>query len=170
MRVEVSGGGSNRELPTLWHRVPRIDDEVDDDLFELSPIGLHDGGGNLREDRELDGLSEQRAQHGKHIRYHSVHVQRRRLQYLPTAEGEELPRQERGAIRGLLDVLDAPAYGIVGWKLIEQECVAAENHHAQVVELVGDATGHVPDRLHLLGLHELGLRVREIVVGALDIL
>src|SRR5258705_3287927 len=58
---------------------------------------------------------------------------------------------------------------MVGCKLIEKERNASENHCEQIVELVGNAAREMPDRLHLLCLRELGLGVREIVVGALQV-
>lgn len=166
----VVKSGSNGEPPTLRHRVPRIDDQVDDDLLQLTLIGPHEDGGDLRKGRQGNGLPQQRAKHGEQFGHHPIHVKRRRLQHLPTAERQELPRQQRGTLRGLLDVLHALPNRVVGWKRIEEEGATADNHREQVVELVGDTTREVPDRLHLPGLHELGLRVRQIIVGALDIL
>src|SRR5260370_24513894 len=58
---------------------------------------------------------------------------------------------------------------MVGCKLIEKERNASENHREQIVEFVGNTAREMPDRLHLLCLRELGLGVREIVVGALQV-
>ncbi len=86
-------------------------------------------------------------------------------QRLPSREGEELAGQPRRAVDGRgdgVDIADAPLLADVG--SLEQVDGRAD-HGEQVVEIVRDAAGEPPDRLHLLRLPQRLLRLR--VLGLL---
>ena len=58
------------------------------------------------------------------------------------------------ALRALNRVVEQRLeFGIVGQALAHQ-FEAAEHRHQQIVEVVGDAAGELPDRLHLLRLKQ----------------
>jgi len=74
------------------------------------------------------------------------------------AEGQQLPGQRSGALRGVGDFLRRPPQPGIGPDTFEQKLGIAGDHHQQVVEVVGDATGEAADRLHFLRLAELQLQ------------
>ena len=88
-----------------------------------------------------------------------VEVERPRLEHLPTAEGEELPGERRGARRRLADLHDVVAPRVRGSDRVEQELDVAADGGEQVVEVVRDAAGELADGLHLLRLAELRLQL-----------
>jgi hypothetical protein len=66
---------------------------------------------------------------------------------------------ERGAARGALGrAVHVAAERVFGSEVLAQVFEVALHHHQQVVEVVRDATGEVPERLHFLRLaqHRLG--------------
>jgi len=63
---------------------------------------------------------------------------------------EEFARQLRGAARGLLDRVEVGSVRVVRLQPHLRE--VAQHRGQQVVEVVGDAAGHLAERLHLLRL------------------
>ncbi len=63
-----------------------------------------------------------------------------------------------------------PPQGVLGRQLFEREVAPSGDDGQEVVEVVRDAARELPDRLHLLRLGQLPLRVLEIVVGGLELL
>ena len=143
------------ELAAVGHRVPRVDAEVEDDLLDLTGVG-EDRSKLLTElDLELDVLADQALEHLAHVGHDVVERELLRLEHLPPAEGEKLARKRGRAVAGLRDLREVPAYRMVGLELHQADLGEAEDAAEEVVEVVRDATGEQPDRLHLLGLLEL---------------
>ena len=74
------------------------------------------------------------------------------------AEGEDLPGEGRGALRGLADLLQVFAVGVVRPQVEEYEAGVALNGREQVVEIVRHPAGEAPQRFQLLRLPELALQ------------
>src|SRR5712692_4172490 len=79
------------------------------------------------------------------------------LQDLQAAEGEELTRQCRGAVRCTFYLFNLSGIPFRGWKDIEQKFGVALDHHQKIVEIMGDAARQASHSLHLLRLAKLPL-------------
>ena len=101
---------------------------------------------------------------------HPVHVDR--LEALSLAHARELlhaAHRLRAVERSLLDDVELAAHaGIVHG--LEQELRAAEDRRQDVVEVVGDAAGHLAQRVQLRRLDQLRLGGAQLVVGELHAL
>jgi hypothetical protein len=87
------------------------------------------------------------------------------LSRLAPRKGEQLPGQCLPPLRGARDGLGrAPALGIVGDELLERVNVTAHDHQ-QIVEVVGDAGRQLAERVHLLRMRELLLRLLQRGLG-----
>jgi hypothetical protein len=100
--------------------------------------------------RELDVLADQALQHRAHVADDVVDVERSRVEHLLAAEGEQLAREVGGSLPGVEDLSELGARGVVGARSAEQGVAVAVDDQQQVVEVVRDAAGQSPDRLHLL--------------------
>ena len=79
-----------------------------------------------------------------------------RLEDLLPAEREELARQVRGALARPPAISSRSSrIGSPGLRSASEHLAVAEDDRQEVVEVVRDAAGEVPDRLHLLRLAEL---------------
>ena len=81
------------------------------------------------------------------------------MQHLLAAEGEQLPRQQRGPVGGLADLVQVALERRAGRRLVERERRVAADRGQHVVEVVGDAAGEPADRLELLALAQLLLEL-----------
>ena len=91
--------GFDRQAPALGHRVARVDDEVHDDLLDLSGVDPVSGRVALLRDRHHDVLADDAPQHRLDLLQRDVEVDHLGLQHLLAAEGEHLPRELGGAHR-----------------------------------------------------------------------
>ena len=107
-------------------------------------------GQSLSDDRHVfpDEASEQRP----HLGHHPVQVERRRLDDLLAAEGQQLAREPGGARARLLNFDDVPLARIVGIEIGQQELAVAQNGGEQIVEVVRHAARQPSDGLHFLRL------------------
>ena len=148
----------DRDRAAARHRVARVHREVDDHLLELRRVGTNRRELRLEHRQELDVLADQAAEHHVHVGNDGIQVEHARLQHLPAAEGEQLPRQRGGPRGGLLDLLGVAAQPRVG-VAADQKLAVAGDRGQQVVEVVRDAAGEAADRLHLLRLAQLYLQL-----------
>ena len=141
------------ELAAVRHRIARVDDEVHEHLLELAGVG-HDGA-RWRRGVDTSAMSSP-------IRRCSIVLDARTrslrsitsLSFWRAAEREELRGQAGGRARpAWLISRRCSARAVVCGRLSEQLGVAAD-HGEQVVEVVRDAGGEPPDRIHLLRLQE----------------
>ena len=111
---------------------------------------------------KLDLFAEDAAEHSGEVGDEPVQVQHTRPHDLAAAEGEELPREVGGALRGLLDLFER--LGEVGAQSGHRELEAgvALDDGEQVVEVVRDAGGELPDGFHFLRLPELRLELEAV--------
>ena len=124
--------------------------------LELSALRADGSAGGLQVEDELDPLPEQRAQHRRQLLHHRAEIDHARMHDLLAAEGEQLPRQRRRQGGRCPDLVDATAQLILaGSDLGARELAVARDRLQDVVELVRDAAGEAPDRLHPLRVAEL---------------
>jgi hypothetical protein len=131
-------------------------------------IGQHLGRAVGRHDHDLDVLPDEARQDRGDAGHQGLEVDGLRLEELLAAEREGLAGQPGGPLRGRLDQVDVLSRGIVRGEPHKEEGDAASDHGQQVVEVVGDAARELADRLHLLGLGELGLGLLQLRVRGLQ--
>ena len=92
---------------------------------------------------------------------------------LPAAVCKELHRQGRGARGGSHHLLDLLRGVRAVFQRVERELAVAADGEQDVVEVMGDAPGEAADGLELVGLSQLGLQprpmlLRQMAVGDVD--
>ena len=156
------------------HGVAGVDGEIDQHLMDLALVGAHRCEVGIEGELQPDLLAEQALEHPGGVLGDRVQVEDARLHDLPAAERQQLLGQRGGALGGRLDLLDLGAEGGLSARLaagagiepVEDEAAAAEDRGQEVVEVVRDAAGEPPDRLHLLRLAQLLLE--RLAVGDVD--
>jgi hypothetical protein len=106
--VEDHRRGLNRQPASLRHGVACVDDQIHEDLLELSCIGNDCRPGRRQLRYELDVLADQTTQHLARLDDEAVHVEKRWLEDLLAAKGEQLAREPvrpLGRVEDLVDVL-----------------------------------------------------------------
>ena len=134
------------------HGVARIHDEIDDDLFELVEVGLHEPQVASVLEIDLDLFAHEATQENLEVGQDIAELQDLRAQRLAAREGEQLSHQTRSAVGVLLDLHDV-LEGRIGWPVIgEQQIRISDDGGEHVVEVMRDAARELADGLHLLGL------------------
>ena len=150
--------GANLQDTAGGHRVARVDGQVHEHLLDLARVSA--GGPQLFTRREEEGhvLADHAVQQGQGGADQRVEVELTQLEHLTSAIGQQLTRELGRAPPRLRDHTGALAAVGVG-QLVLQEAGGAVDDGEEVVEVVGDAAGQSSDRLHLLGLTQLGLQL-----------
>lgn len=164
---EVHVGGVDPQRAAVWHRVAGVDGEVDQDLLHLPRVD-QDRIEPLRERAlQLHVLAEGAQQQLFDLTHHVVDVDDLGLDDLASREGEQLVGQVRRSLAGEADLLDviaraAPALPttICGCRceILRDEGGIVDDHREQVVEVMGNASGKLPEALQALSLVELVLQ------------
>ncbi len=89
-----------------------------------------------------------------------------RTERLLARERKQLPDESGGAVRVLLDVHDVLERWVRRTVVLQKEVGEADDRRQHVVEVMCDAAGQLPDRLHLLTLRDLHLE--RALLGRLD--
>ncbi len=153
--VEFDVGGLDGEIAAFRHRVPRVDRQVHDDLFELTRVGVDAVEGRIERRHQPDVLADQALQQGLGARDDLVEFEHLWLQDLLAAEGQQLLRQRRRAFTGPPHLLDVGARGVPGFEFLEHQVAVPQNGREQVVEVVRDTARQSSDGFHLARLLEL---------------
>ena len=147
----------DHDAAALGHGVAGVDHQVHHRLLDLPGIDREIPQFGIERRRQRDALADQAAQHRLQVAHDLVQVDDARLQHLLAAEGEQLPRQRRGLVAGLLDLVDRHL-GVAGCqfvrRLAQQRGVTVDDGE-QVVEVVGDAARQAADGVHLLRLSKV---------------
>ena len=150
--------GLDRQLAALRHGVAGVHGQVHDDLVDLAWIGAHGAQLGAWNHDQIDVLADHAREHLQVLGDHLVQIEHFGGQHLFAAEGQQLPGQRSGALRGIGDFLRRAAQPRIGTEPIEQKLGVAGDHHQQVIEVVRDAAGEAADRFHFLRLTELQLQ------------
>ena len=134
------------------HRVTRIERQVDEHLPQHSLIRASDE----RRAPELDlheyVVAEEAAQHGRDVGHHAVQIEGRGLEDLAPRERQELLGERRAALGRGDDLAEERA--VLHRRSEACHLRLRQDRGEDVVEVVGDASGELADRLHLLRLPE----------------
>jgi len=106
-------GRFDRERSALRHGIPRIDDEIDQNLFKLGLIGAQPSVRLIEFTDELDTLADETAQQTLQTRDSGIERQNFWVQRLFAAEREQLTNQRRGPFAGLQCLLDLSSKGVL---------------------------------------------------------
>ena len=165
--VEMRVLGLDGQMSAVRHGVAGVDHEVDDHVLELVGVDADapqtPGQHRLEPQVGADGV----AQKVRHSGDQRVEVGGLGLQRLLAGEGKQpLGQQSRppGAVAGRVDVAPSP---FVPAETTAEQVEGADHHGKHIVEIVGDASGELTDRLHLLSLAQGFLREFELRFGFL---
>ena len=137
-------------------RVAGVDHQVEDDLFQVVRIDEH--GALLFEiHRQLDVLADHARQHVAEGGDCRTELDARDARIVLAPERQQLPGQ-RGAALGRAPNLCRGRPHQVVLALVEEDVGVAHRDLEQVVEIVRDARGELPDHFHLLRAAYLLLR------------
>ena len=115
---------------------------------------------------QLDVLADQPAHQPPDFANDDVDVEHFGPEHLLAAEGQELPRQQAGAMRGALDLVEILGAEIGGVERRRHQLGVAGDDGQQVVEVVRDAAGEPADGFHLHRLRQLLLRLLELAAAS----
>ena len=168
-----------RHSAAVWHGVARIDREIQERVLELISVAPHEPEILACSNAQIDILAERAAQQFLDGPDQLVEVQGARIDGLAPREGQQTMRQSRGAIGRIQSAVQKrvkvadPPFGDAPLDDIE----SAKNSLKEIIEVVSDAAGELPDRFHLLalaqrflGLHELAGALRHALFkGRVDV-
>ena len=159
--AEFDGVHPDRYVAATWHGVTRVDGEVHQEQFEVAGVRQHEVRVICRQALELYVLAQSGAQQVFCVANGCVEVDQHGLSDVMPAEDEELPGQAGRPVSSLLHLGHVLLEITVGCEAVRQELGVTQDRLQQVVEVVGDPAGELPDRLHALRLPEalLGLRL-----------
>src|SRR5262249_14437808 len=92
--------GFNEELAAVGHGVTGVDGDVENDLLEMRFVDDNGAGGTQVQD-QFNVFADQPRQDSGEVTQHLVRLNRRGPGDLLAAEGEQLPGQPAGALRGV---------------------------------------------------------------------
>jgi hypothetical protein len=160
--VRIASGDDN--APLSVERLPRVEHQVDQRRFELSPVQPRRPNDGAQICHHLDihagGWGDERFQAGDHF----VWVHDFGLQHLLARKGQQLPGQLRPSMRGHHRHLQHAAGAVRQVLLAQRQIDSTGNHREQVVEIVRDPADKLPDRLEPLHPRELFTRLGELAV------
>jgi len=110
--VEHRSAGLDRHGAAVGHGVPRIDDEVDEDLVKLAGVGAQLAGGWVELDDQRQILPDESAEHRFDGPDGFVEIQDLGADDLLAAEGEELLGQGGRPFGRVADPVDALPRGL----------------------------------------------------------
>ena len=120
--------------------------------LELTGVGVDEAGLIRQPGDDLDARADQRADHFAERPHVLADVELFRLQGLPPRERQQLAGQFGGAghaVRNRLDVALPPRLRQVR---PPQQVDGSADHRQQIVEIMGDAAGELPQRLQPLAV------------------
>src|SRR5580700_5165917 len=102
-------------------------------------------------------FSNQSPKHLLHIEDNAVEVQNFWIKDLLTAERQELAGKRCGALPGLLDLQAFLEQGIVRRQALLENLAVADDYAQQIIKVMGDPAGKLPNGFHFLSLPQLFL-------------
>ena len=148
--VQLSVRGFDGQVASLRHRIPRIDDQVNQHLFDLAGIGFDALQIGCQFRAELNVFTNQAPQHLAHVGNDIIKTERHWLENLLPPESQQLPGQVRGAIAGLLDFFQVSLDRRITFDSLQRETAVTVDRGEQIVKVVRHPTGQLADGFHLL--------------------
>jgi hypothetical protein len=136
-------------------------------LFELPGVRRHHSEVGCKAPDKVHVLAKDSLQHPLEAPDDIVEVQHARLEHLPATKGEELPGERCGTVPRFLHFHQVGSERILFVQGIEGERRVVQDDAEQVVEVVRHAARETADRVHLLRLEHLLLKLPSLLFGAL---
>jgi hypothetical protein len=156
--VQRDAAGCDPQRPALRHRIAPVDGKVQHGQFELRSVAANVAQLGFEHELAVDERSHARPDEFLHSHDQAVHFKRLQLEPLGSRKGEELLRQF-GPARHALSCIVGPSCDLSRIARLRSNQVEIAPHRLkQIVEIVRDTPGELPDRIHLLRLQERGLR------------
>ncbi len=149
----------DQELAAIGHGIACIDTQVDNDLFDHPHIAMDHGCAISVLGVQLHVLTQQAMQHFGQIGDQFVDVKRLGLHDLFAAEHEKLPRQVRGPLCRIGDLLQCRLRIRAKLFFGLQQPYIPLNDCKQVVEIVRHTRRQLPHGVHFLRLSQLHLQI-----------
>ena len=168
---EVDVHRLDHELSALAHRVPGVEREVHHHLLHLAVVGFDAAEAGAEAGDQGDVLAQQRAEHPLHPLDHGVEAQHLAGDDPLPPEAQELTGEMHRPLGRLPDLARVRPAAVLALQRAQQEIAEPHDDRHHVVEVVGDAAGEPPDRLHLLRLAHLLLGLdplRDVAADAHD--
>ena len=155
--LEGAREGLHRDAALVREGVAGVDDQVQESGLELGRIHTDAGPAPPQLELELHGFSDSAAQQGLAFPDLDIEIDRLGPQRLTPREGQQLVGEAFAAARrrqcGLAQLLTLGC--VVG--RAKDDVEGPDHHRQQIIEVMGHAAGQPPDRLHSLGMHQVGL-------------
>ncbi len=156
--IEGSIGGRDHQPPPFGHRIAGIGRQIDEARLELGRIDHHRPDIRGKIERDVDVFAQRSSQQADNSSDEIVDIDGLGLERLATCEGKQ-PARQIGAPHRSVDRLPDQFVGCGGEGRAAQYVKITNNDAEQVVEIMRHAAGEVADRLHLLRLEKLRLRL-----------
>ncbi len=153
--VELGDRRFDGDPPSIRHRVPRVQHQVEHHLLYLARIGVAAAGTGFQPHLHFVVLAHRSSQHRQEVQHRGVEVDRPGMQHLLPAERQQLPGDVRRPARRFHYLVDVGRAGIALIQALEQEVAEAQDCGHHVVHFVGHTTGQPPRGLHPLGPPQL---------------
>ena len=140
---------------TSGHRIAGVDDQVHNDLFNLSGIGLDASIGAGRFDGQQNVFTDDATQQGCRIRDQAAEIQNPRFNNGSTTKRQQLLRQSGGSLTRFTNGRDGFSIRVAIRHGRKQQVTVAADHRQQVIEVVSDTTSQPPDGFHFLRFMKL---------------
>jgi len=150
--VPYLGSRFEQDRAAAGHRLPRVRDQVDEDLVELARVSLDQGHVPRQPGLEVDPFAHHVAQERRDRLHDVVEVDHPQLQHLPAPDRQQLPGERRRAFGCAHDRAYALPELHVLSELGQDQRGLTVNDREQVVEVVGDSAGQSADRVQPLAL------------------
>ena len=143
----------------LRHRVARIDREIENRQLELIGIDPRRRQSLRNVKPQRDARPQRALEQIAHALDQPTQIDRHRAQILLARERQQPLGQRSAALGALHRAIDQPMQTRIVRQALAQQVEIAHHRHQQIVEVMRDAAGELPDRLHLLRLAQLLLRL-----------
>src|SRR5690606_10941964 len=140
----------NGNRPSVRHGIPGVDGQVEQRELELVYISVdlvqRQGKTGFYVDRRPHGLFQEIG----YAAYHEGNVDGLRIEFLPPCKGQQTLRHGRSPARTLNGSVQQRRGLFVMREPLAQQVQGAEEHHQEVVEIVGDPPRELSQRIHFL--------------------
>ena len=143
----------------IRHRVARIDREIEDRQFELVGVDPRRRQSFRQIKPQRDARPQRALEQIAHALDQRAQIDRHRAQILLARERQQALGQRSAALGALQRAIDQPMQARIVGQALAQQIEITHHRHQQIVEVMRDAAGELADRLHLLCLPQLLLRL-----------
>ena len=134
----------------MRHRIARINNQINENLFELVEIRLYEPKIAPMAQLERNFFADEPFCHFLQIGEHIAQLQDLESQGLTPGKGQELADERGRAIGVLLDLIDIPERGVRRPVIGEQQITMANDRGQDIIEVMRHAARELAYRLHLI--------------------